>query len=75
MDRLKRIDVEPDYEAWKAYAFASRVHPAIIAYLDAETSDFYHIEATLDGKAFVTARGWDDLSRVMRVETKRAAFP
>lgn len=70
-DRLKRIDVEPDYEAWKAYAFASRVHPAIIAYLDAETSDFYHIEATLDGKAFVTARGWDDLSRVMRVYEAR----
>ena len=55
-DRLKRIDVEPDYEAWKAYAFASRVIPAIIAYLDAETSDFYHIEATLDGKAFVAAQ-------------------
>lgn len=70
-DRLKRIDVEPDYEAWKAYALASRVHPAIIAYLDAETSDFYHIEATLDGKAFVTARGWDDLSRVMRVYEAR----
>ncbi|MDO5042874.1 MAG: MoxR family ATPase [Slackia sp.] len=70
-DRLKRIDVEPDYEAWKAYALATRVHPAIIAYLDAETSDFYHIEATLDGKAFVTARGWDDLSRVMRVYEAR----
>ncbi|MDO4442932.1 MAG: MoxR family ATPase [Slackia sp.] len=70
-DRLKRIDVEPDYEAWKAYALATRVHPAIIAYLDAETSDFYHIETTLDGKEFVTARGWDDLSRVMRVYEAR----
>ena len=70
-DRLKRIDVEPDYEAWRTYARTTRVHPAILAYLDAETSDFYHIETTLDGKAFVTARGWDDLSRVMRVYEMR----
>ena len=41
-DRLKRIDVEPDYEAWRTYARTTRVHPAILAYLDAETSDFYH---------------------------------
>ncbi len=47
------------------------MHPAILAYLEAETSDFYHIEATLDGKAFVTARGWDDLSRVMHVYEQR----
>ena len=70
-DRLKRIDVEPDYEAWRTYARTTRVHPAILAYIYAETSDFYHIETTLDGKAFVTARGWDDLSRVMRVYEMR----
>lgn len=70
-DRLKRIDVEPDYEAWKAYALATRVHPAIISYLDVEKDDFYHIETTLDGKEFVTARGWDDLSRVMQVYERR----
>ena len=70
-DRLKRIDVGPDYEAWKAYALATRVHPAITTYLDVETADFYHIETTLDGKEFVTARGWDDLSRVMRVYEAR----
>lgn len=70
-DRLKRIDVDPDYSAWKAYALATRVHPAITSYLDVEKDDFYHIETTLDGKQFVTARGWDDLSRVMRAYESR----
>ena len=64
-DRLKRIDVEPDYQAWKAYAQAHRVHPAILTYLDVEGADFYHVETTLDGKVFTTARGWDDLSQAM----------
>ena len=33
-DQLKRIDVEPDYEAWKEYASRKRTHPAILTYLD-----------------------------------------
>ena len=32
-DRLKRIDIEPDFEAWKEYAASQRVHPAILTYL------------------------------------------
>ena len=64
-DRLKRIDVEPDYEAWKEYASRKRPHPAILTYLDIRKSDFYKIETTVDGKRFVTARGWSDLSDML----------
>lgn len=32
-DRLKRIDVEPDYGAWKEYAYKMGVHPSITSYL------------------------------------------
>ena len=39
-DRLKRIDVEPDYEVWKEYAFKTGVHPAITTYLDIKRGDF-----------------------------------
>ena len=66
-DRLKRIDVEPDHEAWKEYAYQKGVHAAIITYLDIKKSDFYKIESTLDGKTFVTARGWSDLSDMMKL--------
>ena len=66
-DRLKRIDVEPDYEVWKEYAVNSGVHPAVTTYLDIKKADFYKIETTVDGKSFVTARGWSDLSDMIRL--------
>ena len=66
-DRLKRIDVEPDYTVWKEYAYKKGIHPAILTYLDIKKSDFYKIETTVDGKRFVTARGWSDLSDMMKL--------
>ena len=69
-DRLKRIDVEPDYDVWKEYAHQKGVHPAILTYLDIKRDDFYKIETTVDGKTFVTARGWSDLSDMMRLYEK-----
>ena len=69
-DRLKRVDVEPDYDAWKEYAINSGVHPAIISYLDTKRGDFYKIETTVDGKRFVTARGWSDLSAMIALYEK-----
>ena len=69
-DRLKRIDVEPDFGVWKEYAYLSSVHPAIISYLDVKHSYFYKIESTVDGKSFVTARGWSDLSDMIKLYEK-----
>ena len=66
-DRLKRIDIEPDYTVWKEYAYRKNTHAAIITYLDIKKSDFYKVEATVDGKSFVTARGWSDLSDMIRL--------
>lgn len=66
-DRLKRIDVEPDYDVWKEYAYKKGIHAAIVTYLDIKKSDFYRIETSVDGKRFVTARGWLDLSDMMKL--------
>ena len=33
MDRIRRIDVEPDLNVWKEYAKTAGVHPAILSYL------------------------------------------
>ncbi len=64
-DRLKRVDVEPDFDVWKEYAYKTGVHPAVLTYLEIRKADFYKIESTIDGKRFVTARGWDDLSQMI----------
>lgn len=70
-DRMKRIDIEPDYAAWKEYAVNIGVHPAITTYLDIKKNDFYEVETTAEGKTFVTARGWVDLSAMMRIYERR----
>ena len=66
-DRLKRVDVEPDYDVWKEYAYHKGIHAAIMTYLDIKKSDFYKIETTVDGTSFVTARGWCDLSDMLKL--------
>ena len=66
-DRLKRVDVEADYSTWKEYAYQKGVHASILTYLDIKKGDFYKIESTVDGKSFVTARGWSDLSDMIKL--------
>ncbi len=66
-DRLKRIDVEADYDTWEKYATNKGTHAAIMSYLKVVKGDFYKIESTTDGKSFVTARGWSDLSDMIKL--------
>ena len=73
-DRMKRIDVEPDYGVWKEYAMRTGVHPAVTSYLEIRPQDFYLIESTAEGKRFVTARGWVDLSDMIKLYEKHG-FP
>ena len=82
LDRMKKIDVEADYEVWKEYAYQAGIHPAILAYLEIRKEYFYRMETTVDGKAFVTARGWEDLSQLLKVyeelgkrHRQRSCFP
>lgn len=65
LDRLKRIDVQEDYDVWKKYAYRRQIHAAILSYLDIKKQHFYTFETTVDGQAFVTARGWEDLSQFL----------
>lgn len=69
-DRLKRIDVEPDFPVWKEYAYRANIHAAIMTYLEIKKSNFYKVETSVDGKTFVTARGWDDLSQMIALYEK-----
>ena len=66
-DRMKRIDIEPDYQIWKEYAMNRGVHASVSTYLDIKTSDFYRVETTVDGKTIVTARAWLNLSDMIRL--------
>ena len=65
MDRLKVLEVEADYDTWRKYAVNKGLHGSILTYLDIKKNDFYVIENTVDGKSYVTARGWEDLSETI----------
>lgn len=67
LDRVKKIDVEADFQVWKEFAYEQRIHGAIISYLDIKKDYFYQVETTIDGKRFATARGWQDLSEILTV--------
>ena len=67
LDRIKKIDVEADFDVWKEYAYRQGIHPAVISYLELRRKNFYRVENTVDGKIFATARGWEDLSRLIQV--------
>lgn len=70
LDRLKKIEVEPDLAVWLEYAQARRLHPAVLTYLEIKKENFYRVESTASGKRFVTARGWEDLSQMLRLYEK-----
>ena len=65
LDRLKVIEVEADYPAWKKYAFDVGLHGSILNFLETNRDYFYGVETTAFGKNYVTARGWEDLSDII----------
>ena len=70
LDRIRRMDIVPDFSVWKEYAYQENMHPAVLAYLNIKPQNFCKIETTVDGRRFVTPRGWEDLSRLILVYEK-----
>lgn len=58
LDRLRLMRIEPDVNAWQAFAAQSGVHPSIRAYLHLRPEDFYIAE----DDSIITPRSWCDLS-------------
>ena len=67
MDRLKVLSVDADYQVWKEYAQERGLHPAITNFLELKKEYFYKIETTVNGRSYVTARGWEDLSEILKL--------
>lgn len=67
LDRVRLLHVEENLPVWKQFAREAGVHESILSFLEIKPQDFYRMEAYEDGKYFVTARGWEDLSRMLEV--------
>ena len=66
LDRVRKIDISADCDVWMEYAVKHQVHGAILSFLGLKPEKFYLVENTVDGKYFVTARGWEDLSEILK---------
>lgn len=62
LDRVRKINIEADLDAFRSYARTRHLHPFILSYLELRPQNFYRTENDVDGMQFVTARGWEDLS-------------
>ena len=67
LDRVRYILIEADYQVWKEYARDVHIHDALLSYLELHPNNFYRVETDVDGMNFVTARGWEDLSSLLKV--------
>ncbi|WP_242980312.1 P-loop NTPase family protein [Blautia argi] len=67
LDRVRNIEIEADYSVWRQYAQKQGIHTAVLSYLDLKQEHFYKLQEKQEGSCFVTARGWEDLSCVLKV--------
>ncbi len=74
LDRLKCFSIEEDFSVWKSYAYQNGIHGAVMNFLEINPEWFYSIRTTVEGTEYVTARGWEDLSRAMTAYEKKG-FP
>ena len=66
LDRVRKIEVVPELSVWLSYAEKNQIHSAVTTYLTAHSDHFYSVSQEADEKRFVTARGWEDLSAVLK---------
>ena len=66
LDRVKKIVVEPDYDAFKVYAYNNGIHDSIISFLSLHSEYLFKVERSEFGLFFVTPRGWEDLSTAIK---------
>ncbi|MGO4946183.1 AAA family ATPase [Blautia sp. Sow4_E7] len=66
LDRVRKISIQAEPDVWLEYARKRSIHGAILSYLSMKKENFYVVENTVDGKFFVTARGWEDLSEILK---------
>lgn len=67
MDRLKYIYLDPDVNVWMTYARKHHIHGAVSAFLESHKLMFYSTHMTDNGPEYVTARGWEDLSKALQL--------
>ena len=66
LDRVRKISIQADTDVWLEYAGKRAYMAQFCPIFPFKKENFYMVENTVDGKFFVTARGWEDLSEILK---------
>ena len=66
LDRVKKMEVSPDYEAFSVYAVNHDIHESSLLFLSENRDKLFFAERGQTEYEFVTPRGWEDLSYALR---------
>lgn len=71
LDRVKRLDVEENFNVWIRYAYEQGIHASITSFLELDPERFYFVRASGGKGRYVTARGWEDLSGAVQAYERK----
>ena len=74
LDRVKKIEVDTNFESFQKYAINKKINEAVLYYLQLKPNNLLVFEKNIDGMHFVTPRGWEDLSTAINSYNK-LGFP
>lgn len=66
LDRVRVLNVEADVSVFLRYGAEQGLHGAVLSYLGLKPERFYHVSREADHPSYVTARGWEDLSVLLK---------
>lgn len=66
LDRVRVLQIEPEAETFLQYAGEHGLHGAVVSYLKLRPERFYFAQRTDEALHYVTARGWEDLSELLK---------
>ena len=65
-NRLCHIEIKSDAESWHGWAVSADIHPAVMGYLDYNSSVLNGFDPSGDNLAFPTPRTWEMVSNILR---------
>lgn len=66
LDRIRNITVDADVQTFLNYGSRQGLHGAVLSYLKDKPEKFYYVRRKENSIQYVTARGWEDLSRLLQ---------
>ena len=72
-NRFIHLEMEVSFEDWKSWAYQKSIEPAIIAFLNFDSSKLFNFDPSSNEKSFATPRSWEYVDRVLKSNIPKAS--